>query len=77
MKITDAAVLRMAGAPPEVRSDMLMQTDNYKGIISKAKDLQVKAPVDGDMNDKMDLLIGECSFYEMKQRLGDAFIMLQ
>jgi hypothetical protein len=77
MNVTNAAILRLINAPDEIRSDMIAKIGNDKAIIAKAKEMMNEAPGDELQNKKLDGLIGECSFTEMKQRFGDAFEIQQ
>ncbi len=72
MHFTSAAVIRIANADPADRKRLLESNGNYKAIIAKAKELMDKSTIDEEQNKKLDILIGECSLPETKQRFGDA-----
>lgn len=82
MIITNAAVIRLANSSPEVRQKLMAESGNYKAVIKKAKEIMCTVSTVADptekteLNNKLDELIGECSFPEMLERLpADAFVM--
>lgn len=71
MKITNAAIFRLAGATDEQKLKIYNTGINYAAVIKKAKEIML-FPQAKETAEQLDDLIGECSLPAAKIIHGDA-----